>query len=148
MPGHKKRPQNIVSVQEKDCISPAGVSIELYVYACYMLGDWPGVALLTGASLLVMTGVTLGGGSPAAMSSRGWMMSLLKTAFFCHRLRTLTILLWNTMEGRSQTDTHNHSIKTRPLQRMSHSLKLMLYTLQMWSIKIVYSLISFPTDTE
>lgn len=55
--------------------------------------DRPGVVLLTGAALLGMTGVTLGGGIPAAMSSRGWMMSLLKTAFFCQRLSTRTILL-------------------------------------------------------
>lgn len=49
--------------------------------------------MLTGAALLGTTGVTLGGGIPAAMSSRGWMMSLLKTAFFCHRFSTRTILL-------------------------------------------------------
>lgn len=55
--------------------------------------DPPGVVLLTWAALPGITGVTLGGGIPAARSNRGWMMSLLKTAFFCHRFRTRTILL-------------------------------------------------------
>ena len=73
----------------------------------------PGVALLTGAEELDMTGVTLGGGSPAAISSSGWMMSLLKTMFFCHRLRTLTILLCMS------SSTHTHRERGRREWRLS-----------------------------
>ena len=80
------------------------------------------MALLAGAVLLAMTGVTLGGGSPAAMSNRGWMMSLLNTAFFCHRLRTRTILLWRDkqrdvgwLEMRFNQQYINHKNNTRKL---------------------------------
>lgn len=52
----------------------------------------PGV-LLMAAVVLARTGVTAGGGIPAAMSRRGWIISLLNTLFFCHKFNTLTILL-------------------------------------------------------
>lgn len=53
----------------------------------------PGVLLLIAAVVLGKTGVTTGGGIPAAMSKRGWIISLLNTLFFCHKFSTLTILL-------------------------------------------------------
>lgn len=31
---------------------------------------------------------------PAAMSKSGWITSILKTPFFCHKFKTRTILLW------------------------------------------------------
>lgn len=53
----------------------------------------PGVLLLKEAVVPGKTGVTTGGGIPAAISNRGWIISLLNTLFFCHKLSTLTILL-------------------------------------------------------
>lgn len=42
---------------------------------------------------------------PAAMSSSGWMISILNTLFFCHRFNTRTILLCNT-NRRHKTRSH------------------------------------------
>lgn len=90
---------------------PHWQSIWVYVsYYTHVCSYWPGVVLLTWAALLGMTGVTLGGGIPAAMSNRGWMMSLLKTAFFCHRFRTRTILLCKHQERWEKQLWHSNNM--------------------------------------